>query len=74
MYQRLFAWNAGKLGTGGHFLRSLLPYKYRPLLSKVLSRPLKVAGNQISGLDLPGMGVECYPDHHLTDRSSPNVK
>ena len=45
MYQRLFAWNAGNLGISGRFLRSWLPYKYRPLLSKVLSRPLKAAGN-----------------------------
>ena len=45
MYQRLFAWNAGNLGISGPFLRSWLPYKYRPLLSKVLAWPLKVAGN-----------------------------
>ena len=50
MYQRLFAWNAGNRGISGRFLRSWLPYKYRLLISKVLSRPLKVAGNRASSV------------------------
>ncbi len=27
--------------------------------------------DEIAGLDLPEMGVECYPDYQLTDKSSP---
>jgi len=29
--------------------------------------------DEIGGLDSPEMGAECYPDYHLTDRSSPPV-
>jgi len=29
--------------------------------------------DEISGLDMPEMGAECYPDYQLTDKSSPRV-
>jgi Amt family ammonium transporter len=29
--------------------------------------------DEMDGLDIPEMGVEAYPDFHLTDRSSPHV-
>jgi Amt family ammonium transporter len=32
------------------------------------------SADEISGLDLPEMGAEAYPDYHLTDKSSPPVK
>ena len=32
------------------------------------------AEDEIAGLDMPEMGVECYPDYHMTDKSSPPVR
>jgi hypothetical protein len=29
--------------------------------------------DELTGLDIPEMGAECYPDYHLTDKSSPPV-
>lgn len=42
-------------------------------LSHLLT-PLRVAReDEIAGLDRAEVGVECYPDFHLTDKSSPRA-
>ncbi len=47
-------------------------YVWFKLSDKVL--PLRSKReDELSGLDIPEMGAECYPDYHLTDRSSPSV-
>jgi Amt family ammonium transporter len=52
------------------FVFSYIWFKVSNLIIPLRSK----AEDEISGLDMPEMGVEAYPDYQLTDRSSPPVK
>ncbi len=44
-------------------------FKFSNLIFPIRS----VKDDEMEGLDVPEMGAECYPDYHLTDKSSPRV-
>jgi Amt family ammonium transporter len=41
--------------------------------SNLIFRIRSVKEDEMEGLDVPEMGAECYPDYHLTDKSSPRM-
>jgi Amt family ammonium transporter len=49
---------------------SFIWFKVSNLIIPIRSKP----EDEIAGLDLPEMGVECYPDYQLTDKSSPPAR
>ena len=52
------------------FVFAFVWFKLSNLIIPLRSKP----EDEIAGLDMPEMGVEAYPDYHITDRSSPPVK